>query len=84
VNAAGQGDYFQVHVDTEQVSVEAVKDFLRLAYYRRFRLAPQTEFIEPSTGGGAVGLRLERFDRLPELIRLLEEDGAQSGAEAAS
>ncbi len=73
VNAAGQGDYFQVHIDTRQISVEAVKDFLRHAFYQRFGLAPEPEFIQPSTGGGAAGFRLERFDRLPDLIRLLED-----------
>ena len=76
VNAAGQGDYFQVHVDTRRVAVPHVQDFLRRAFYHRFGLAPEPEFIEPSIGGGAVGLRLERFDRLPDLIRLLD-DGAE-------
>jgi len=75
VNAAGQGDYFQVHIDTRQVSVETAQDFLRRAFYQRFGLNPDPEFIQPSTGGGAAGFRLERFDRLPDLIRLLE-DGA--------
>ena len=73
VNAAGQGDYFQVHVDTHAVAVSDVKAFLRRAFYGRFGLAPDPEFIEPTTGGGAVGLRLERFDRLPELIRRLDD-----------
>jgi len=82
VNAAGQGDYFQVHVDTRQASVPRVQDFLRRAFYRRFGLAPEPEFIEPSTGGGAAGLRLDRFDRLPELIRLLEDDPESRSARA--
>jgi NDP-sugar pyrophosphorylase family protein len=77
VNAAGQGDYFQVHVDSGRVTVPEVQEFLRRAFYRRFGLAPEPEFIVPSTGGGAVGLRLERFDRLPELIRLLEQAPAR-------
>ncbi len=82
VNAAGQGDYFQLHIDTRQVSVEAVQDFFRRAFYRRFGLAPEPEFIHPSTGGGAVGLRLDRFDRLPDLIRVLEnvQEGGSVGA----
>ena len=84
VNAAGQGDYFQVHVDTRQVAVPTVQDFLRRACYRRFGLAPEPEFIRPHTGGGAAGLRLDRFDRLAELTRLLEDgeggDGAEEGA----
>jgi len=71
VNAAGQGDFFQVHVDTTQVDSEKVKDFLRDAYYRRFDLSPSTEFIELHPGAGAVGLRLSRFDALPRLIETL-------------
>ena len=45
----------------------AVKDFLRGAFYRRFGLTPDPEFVEPHPGGGAVGIRLSRFDILPEL-----------------
>jgi len=71
VNAAGQGDYFQVHVDTRQTPVEPVKEFLRRAFYRRFGLAPDPEFVEIHSGGGAVGVRLDRFDTLPELARRL-------------
>lgn len=67
VNAAGQGDYFQVHIDTTRAEVAAVKDFLRGAFYRRFGLTPDPEFVEPHPGGGAVGIRLSRFDILPEL-----------------
>ena len=64
---------YDVHVDTHAVTVSDVKAFLRRAFYHRFGLAPDPEFIEPTTGGGAVGLRLERFDRLPELIRRLDD-----------
>lgn len=71
VNAAGQGDFFQVHVDTTKVDVEDVKRFLQKAFYRRFGLAPEQQFVEPHPGGGAVGARLDRFDQLPELIRAL-------------
>jgi hypothetical protein len=71
VNAAGQGDFFQVHVDTRQADVEAVKGFIRAAVYARFDLRPPQEFVEPHPGGGAVGVRLDRFDRLPDLIALL-------------
>ena len=72
VNAAGQGDFFQVHVDTLKANVEAVKQFIRLAFYRRFDLSPEPDFVETYSGGGAVGVRLERFDQLPDLIRALE------------
>ena len=40
VNAAGQGDYFQVHVDVHQVALAEVKRFLCAAFYRRFGLSP--------------------------------------------
>jgi hypothetical protein len=71
VNAAGQGDYFQVHVDTGQADVEEVKRFIRLAFYRRFGLDPEPAFVEVHPGGGAVGVRLSRYDLLPQLVRAL-------------
>jgi bifunctional UDP-N-acetylglucosamine pyrophosphorylase/glucosamine-1-phosphate N-acetyltransferase len=71
VNAAGQGDYFQVHVDTHKASPSDVKGFLRSAFYRRFGLSPEPEFVELHPGGGAVGVRLSRYDALPQLIQLL-------------
>jgi bifunctional UDP-N-acetylglucosamine pyrophosphorylase/glucosamine-1-phosphate N-acetyltransferase len=71
VNAAGQGDYFQVHVDTEVASPGEVKRFIRAAFYRRFGLAPAPEFVEVHPGGGAAGVRLSRYDALPQLIRRL-------------
>ena len=36
-----------------------------------FGLSPAQEFVEPHPGGGALGVRLGRFDALPELIRQL-------------
>ncbi len=72
VNAAGQGDYFQVHVDTRLAQPEDVKQFLRVAFYRRFGLAPAPEFVEVHPGGGALGVRLNRYDALPQLIRRLQ------------
>ena len=73
VNAAGQGDYFQVHVDTLRAAPDAVKQFLRAAFYRRFGLAPMPEFVDVHPGGGAVGGRLSRYDLLPQLIRRLKD-----------
>lgn len=72
VNAAGQGDYFQVHIDTTQAAVDDVKAFVRSAVYRRFGLAPDPEFVETHPGGGAVGVRLARFSDLQALIHRLE------------
>lgn len=71
VNAAGQGDYFQVHVDVLLADPEQVKDFIRRAFYRRFGLNPDPDFVTTHPGGGAVGVRLSRYDLLPELIRRL-------------
>jgi hypothetical protein len=71
VNAAGQGDFFQVHVDTEMVQVAAVKEFIRRAFYRRFGLSPDPDFVEAHPGGGAVGVRLSRYDQLSSLIARL-------------
>ena len=71
VNAAGQGDYFQVHVDTQKVNPEKVKAFIQSAFYRRFGLDPKPHFVEVHPGGGAVGLRLSRCDALPQLIHRL-------------
>lgn len=72
VNAAGQGDYFQVHVDTRLAEPDAVKQFLRTAFYDRFGLAPIPEFVDVHPGGGAAGGRLSRYDLLPQLIRRLK------------
>lgn len=71
VNAAGQGDFFQVHVDAEKASVEAVKHFIRRAFYRRFGLSPRREFVDTHPGGGAVGARLGRMEHLGNVISLL-------------
>ena len=79
VNAAGQGDFFQVHFDTQQVDADDLKQFIRLAFYRRFGLTPAQEFVEPHPGGGAAGVRLGRFDELTDLIRALRVRAAGSG-----
>ena len=73
INAAGQGDYFQVHVDSHKADVEEVKQFLRTTYYQRFGLTPLYDFVELSPGGGALGIRLSRFDALPKLIQRLKQ-----------
>ena len=76
VNAAGQGDYFQVHVDTRQVPVRDAKQFIRTAFYRRFGLSPDPEFVVLHPGGGAVGLQLKRYDSLAQLIQRLRMPAA--------
>ncbi len=71
VNAAGQGDFFQVHLDARRAKPEQVKAFLDRAFYARFGLSPVNRYVEPHPGGGAVGVRLDRFDLLPRLIDAL-------------
>lgn len=72
VNAAGQGDFFQVHVDIKKAETDEVKKFLRIAFYKRFGLAKNTDFVEVHPGGGALGLRLSRYDSLPQLTNSLK------------
>jgi hypothetical protein len=72
VNAAGQGDYFQVHIDRYKADPEMVKDFIRMAVYKRFGLRPDPDFVEIHSGGGAAGVRLNRFDQLPVLLENLK------------
>ncbi len=86
VNAAGQGDYFQVHLDARRADPGAVKAFLDRAFYARFGLTPERRYVEPYPGGGAAGVRLDRLDLLPQLITALEAcrtagDGACGGAQ---
>lgn len=72
VNAAGQGDFFQVHLDARAARPDEVKTFLDAAFYTRFGLNPAPRYVEPYPGGGAAGVRLDRFDQLPALIGHLE------------
>jgi hypothetical protein len=73
INAAGQGDFFQVHLDTRKAKVDDVKQFIRQAFYKRFDLAPEQQFVEVHTGGGALGVRLDRLDELPTLVHMLKQ-----------
>ncbi len=73
VNAAGQGDYFQVHIDKTKADPKEVKQFIRSAFYKRFQLTPPVqEFVEVHPGGGASGVRLNHYEDLPQLIHLLQ------------
>jgi mevalonate kinase len=71
INAAGQGDYFQVHIDKNKADSVLVKQFISRAIYNRFGLSPDPPFVEVFSGGGATGIRLSRFDSIPHLIQLL-------------
>jgi hypothetical protein len=75
VNAAGQGDFFQVHVDRRQADPGEVQQFLRAAFFRRFGLAADPDIVAVHPGGGAAGLRLSRFDALPQLVACLQRAG---------
>jgi hypothetical protein len=61
-----------VHVDRHAADPEDVKAFLRVAFYRRFGIAADPEFVAVHPGGGAAAARLERFDKLPALVRRLQ------------
>jgi hypothetical protein len=84
VNAAGQGDFFQVHVDTAKADPADVKRFISTAFYRRFGLAPVPDFVELHPGGGAVGVRLSRYGALAQLIQRLHATVASSAGTVAA
>jgi hypothetical protein len=68
VNAAGQGDYFQVHIDKQKADPADVKSFMRAAFYRRFNITPEQEFVDIHSGGGAIGVCISRYDALPMVV----------------
>ena len=80
VNAAGQGDYFQVHVDLRHTTPPKVKEFLDRAFYARFALRPAHRYVEPHPGGGAAGVRLDRAGLLPQLVTALKQMAADHSA----
>ncbi len=55
VNAAGQGDYFQVHIDSLKANPSNVRQFISAAFYRRFGLSPHPKFVEVHPGAGRRG-----------------------------
>lgn len=54
------------HVDTHKAAVEDVKQFLWQAFYKRFRLLPDPDFVETSPGAGAIGVTIAPFDFVAE------------------
>ncbi len=72
INAAGQGDYFQVHIDKKKADPVHVKQFITKAFYNRFGLSPDPQFVEVFSGGGAIGVRLGRYDSMTQLVQLLK------------
>lgn len=71
INAAGQGDFFQLHVDIQRAQVDDVKQFLRAAFFRRFGITAQPDIVDVHPGGGANGIRLDRLSSLPQLAKRL-------------
>jgi len=67
INAAGQGDYFQVHFDVSQVTASDIKHFLDRAVYQRFGLEPENKFVDVYPGGPAVGVGLDRLREMDEV-----------------
>jgi len=67
INAAGQGDYFQVHMDTTKVKPEEVRAFMEKNIYRRFDLTPEQNFTEVYPGGPAAGVKVDRLARVEQL-----------------
>ena len=61
VNAAGQGDYFQIHFDASKVNPADIKRFMDRAVYERFGLNPESRFVDVYCGGPAVGIRLAQL-----------------------
>lgn len=77
VNAAGQGDYFQVHIDRKYADSEQVKSFINRAFYQRFGLQPARPFVELHSGSGASGTRINRADMLPSIIHHLRKKNGE-------
>ena len=61
-------EFVELFLETSVSDLEEVKQFVRMAFYRRFGLSPDPEFVELRPGGGALGVRLTRYDCLPQLI----------------
>jgi hypothetical protein len=57
-----------VHIDRQKADTERVKEFIRKSFYKRFAINPDPDFVEIHSGGGATGVRLNRFDNLPLLL----------------
>ena len=75
VNAAGQGDFFQVHIDRQRADADEVRGFIRRAIYDRFGLRPVPEFVTVHPGGPALGLRLPNLAALRRFADRLAREG---------
>jgi len=64
INAAGQGDFFQVHFDLSTVIEDDIKRFMDRAIYERFGLSPEDRYVDVYCGGPAVGIGLAQFQEL--------------------
>ena len=72
INALQKDNYEYILGARIKNETEEVKEFLRIAFYKRFGLDKDMDFVEVHPGGGALGLRLSRYDSLPQLINSLK------------
>ena len=71
VSGAGQGGYFQVHVDRTMACTHEVQNFLQSAFYARFQLAAPDRFVAAHPGGSATGVRLDDVTEIGPLAHAL-------------
>jgi hypothetical protein len=67
INAAGQGDYFQIHFDVSRAMASDIKHFMDQAIYRRFGLNPEYKFVDVYSGGPAIGIGLAQLSQIGEV-----------------
>jgi hypothetical protein len=77
INAAGQGDFFQIHYDASQAAAADIKDFIEKAVYCRFGLNPEYKFVDVAAGGPAVGVALEQLDELQAVAADIESQAVR-------
>lgn len=73
INGAGQGDFFQIHIDGRKVDPKEVEDFMGKAVFERFGIDPEQKFVKVHSGGPALGLGFEKLDQMPEMADHLDE-----------
>jgi len=73
INAAGQGDYFQIHYDESRVTASDIEHFMDRAIYERFGLNPEYKFVDVHPGGPAVGIRLARLNAMKDVAAGIRE-----------
>ena len=74
INAAGQGDYFQVHFDVSKMVAADIKHFMDRAVYQRFGIEPEFKFVDVYPGGPAVGVGLARLSEMREVTAAIRRE----------